>query len=60
MYVLVFVLQLLLDFITSVGYHQNIYTLYSYPHEHVAAQPSRTLYECGLTKDCALHVDERQ
>ncbi|KAI0223569.1 hypothetical protein LSAT2_025258 [Lamellibrachia satsuma] len=52
--------QTLLDYMTTVGYHQKVYTLMkSFPRRNLSDDLSHTLDELGLTSSLVLNVEER-
>jgi hypothetical protein len=52
--------QVLLDYMTLLGYHQKLYTLCtSYPRCSLSCHPDRTLQELGLDRDSILNVELR-
>ena len=54
------ILQTLLDYMTTVGYHQKVYTLMtSFPRRNLSDDLSHTLDELGLTSSLVLNVEER-
>ena len=59
-HVLCSVLQILLDYITTLGYPQKSHSLCStYPRVCVSTDPDKTLADLSLTTACTLNVEEK-
>ncbi len=57
----VFCFQNLLDYMTSVGYHQRIYSLaMTYPRHVISDNPGDTLLDLNITSDIALNIEEKE
>ncbi|XP_036621355.1 UBX domain-containing protein 8 isoform X2 [Trichosurus vulpecula] len=53
--------QVLLDWMTKVGYHGSLYTLStSYPRRPLEVEADQTLEDTGLTSDTVLNVEEKE
>ncbi len=54
-------LQLLLDFMTSIGYHQKLYSLaLSFPRLVVSRDPNATLRDVTIDRDTTLNIEEKE
>ncbi|CAH1794324.1 unnamed protein product [Owenia fusiformis] len=53
-------IQILLDFMATLGFPERVYMLSSsYPRHCISSDPDKTVLELELTKDLALNIDER-
>ncbi|ELU06844.1 hypothetical protein CAPTEDRAFT_215804 [Capitella teleta] len=51
--------QMLMDFMQSVGFHQKVYSIFqTYPRQIVSDDATKTLAEVGIVSDVALNVEE--
>ncbi|KAK2182606.1 hypothetical protein NP493_347g03081 [Ridgeia piscesae] len=52
--------QVLLDYMTTIGYHQKVYTLMtSFPRHDLSNDPTFTLLQLDLTRAMVLNVEEK-
>ena len=53
-------LQMLLNYMATVGYHPKLYALcFSYPRQQISDNPMATLEELGIVQDVLLNVEEK-